>query len=77
LLLQGGNRHHALVRVVQVAAGFVGLHLACALHEHARDYLKAVCHAMLEFLKKNSLFPQQIVLEFLCNARIRYIRHRH
>jgi hypothetical protein len=70
MLLQGGDGHHALVRVEQVSAGLVGLHLAGALHQNAGDDLQAVGDAVLELLQKHRLFPQHVVLEPLGDARV-------
>lgn len=35
MLLQGGDRYAALVRIEETRSGFLGLHLARALHQDA------------------------------------------
>ena len=62
MLLQGGDGHDALMCVEQMGSGFLGLHLARALHENACDDLKGIGDPMLQFLKQNRLVSQQVVL---------------
>lgn len=52
---------------------FVGLHLTSALHQHAGDDLKAVCHPVLDFLQQHRLVANEIILEAGLGARIRHV----
>ena len=60
--LNGGDRHDPVVRIAKVSSGLLGLHLAGALHQHARDDLEAVGDPMLHLLQKDRLLAKEIVL---------------
>ena len=71
LLLKGGHRHHVMIGIVKMQARFFLLYVACALHQHAGNDLKAVGDAVMEFLEQNALFLQQASMELFCKAERR------
>jgi len=73
LPLHGRDRHNPVVSVVKVAARFLRLNLACALHEHAGNDLKAVCDPVLDLLHQDGLFPDKVILQFRFGTRVRYV----
>ena len=76
-MLHCGDGHHALMRIEEMASGLIGLHLACILHEHARDNLKAVRDTMLKFPKQDRSLLQHVVFESGGYARTGDIGYRH
>ena len=76
MLLQHGDRHHAIVRVTQMLARFGRLHLARTLQQDAGDDLQAVGHAVLDFMQQQLLFAHKIVSDFISQSLLRYICYR-
>jgi hypothetical protein len=59
LLLHGGNRHDALVRIVKMQPRLLVAHRAGLDEKDAGDDLQAVAHPVLHFLKQHVLLLQQ------------------
>lgn len=59
--LNGGDRHDPVVRVPEVSPGLLGLNLAGAMHQHARNDLETVGNPMLHLLQKDCLLSNEIV----------------
>jgi len=60
--LHGGDRHHPLVRILEMSASFLGLHLARALHQQTCDDLEAVGDTVLHFLQQDRLLANEFIL---------------
>ena len=61
MLLNGGDRHDAAMRVLQMLAGFLGGHGARLEHQDAGDDLQAVDDAVLHLRQQHFLLLQKIV----------------
>ena len=70
LPLHGGDRHHPVVGIAQMAARLFGADLAGALHQHAGDDLQAVGDPVLQLLQQDRLLAQQIVLELVADPGV-------
>ena len=62
MALNGGDGHDPVVRIPKVSAGLLGLDLAGALHQHARNDLETVGDPVLHLLQKDRLLANEIVL---------------